>query len=116
MSPESATVPTAPTPWVRTTGGFGTIVFLASDVMLFAPFRGVLRAPRDNGSVATAEWTEVQRDLHRAIEHLEVELDLQPIVDLTSGAVAYETLARWNHPTGAGSHRRRSSRWQRSPD
>ncbi len=46
-----------------------------------------------------AEWSQTQRDLHRAIEHHEVELDLQPVVDLVTGNVAYEALARWNHPT-----------------
>ena len=47
----------------------------------------------------TEEWSEIQRDLHRAIERHEIDLDVQPIVDLTTGAVSFEALARWNHPT-----------------
>ncbi len=46
-----------------------------------------------------AEWSQTQSDLHRAIEHHEIDLDLQPVVDLGTGTVAYEALARWNHPT-----------------
>ncbi len=45
------------------------------------------------------EWSEVQRDLHHAIDGNELELDFQPIIDFSGGDVAYETLARWNHPT-----------------
>ena len=44
------------------------------------------------------EWSAIQRDLHRAIEHHEVVLDLQPIVYSRSGTVVHEALARWNHP------------------
>ena len=39
-------------------------------------------------------------ELSRAIEHGEIVLHYQPMVDLTSGAVrGHEALARWDHPT-----------------
>ena len=44
------------------------------------------------------EWSEIQRDLHHAIDDNEMDLDLQPILDFSGGEVVYESLARWNHP------------------
>ena len=45
-----------------------------------------------------AESGEVQRELHRAIDRSEIVLDVQPIIDLGTGSLSYEALARWNHP------------------
>ena len=45
------------------------------------------------------EWTAVQHDLRRAIDDHEFELEYQPVVDLNTGAVSFEALIRWNHPT-----------------
>lgn len=45
------------------------------------------------------DWSDVQRDLHHAIDDDQIELDYQPIIDFRTGAVEYEALARWNHPT-----------------
>jgi diguanylate cyclase (GGDEF)-like protein/PAS domain S-box-containing protein len=39
------------------------------------------------------------RELSRAIQHREIDLDVQPIIDLRDGTRSYEMLARWNHPT-----------------
>lgn len=50
----------SPSPWARTTSGFGMIVFLASDVMLFAGFFGayfLLRA-------TTSPWPAADVDLN----------------------------------------------------
>ncbi len=42
---------------------------------------------------------ELTADLRRAIEHDELHLVYQPIIDLkTKRALGYEALARWNHP------------------
>ena len=46
-----------------------------------------------------ADWSDVQRDLHHAIDDDQIELDYQPIVNFRTGAIEYEALARWNHPT-----------------
>lgn len=49
----------------------------------------------------TAEWAQVQRDLGRAIDGGQFELHLQRIYQPgheSEGAIAYEALARWNHP------------------
>ena len=45
------------------------------------------------------ERTQALRDLNRAIQHREIDLDVQPIIDLADGTRSYEVLARWNHPT-----------------
>ena len=45
------------------------------------------------------EWTRVQRDLRRAIERNEFELEYQPVIDLKTRSVSFEALIRWNHPT-----------------
>ena len=45
------------------------------------------------------EWTAVQHDLRRALDQREFELEYQPVIDLNSGAVSFEALIRWNHPT-----------------
>ena len=52
----------------------------------------------DNMRLEIDEWTAVQRDLRRAIERNEFELEFQPIVDLHNGAISFEALIRWNHP------------------
>lgn len=51
-------------PWLRTTAGFGMVVFLASDLMLFAPFFAAYFLLRGT----TAEWPppDVELDLARA--------------------------------------------------
>ncbi len=51
-------------PWLRTTGGFGMVVFLASDLMLFAPFFAAYFLLRGT----TAEWppTGVELEVARA--------------------------------------------------
>lgn len=51
-------------PWLRTTAGFGMVVFLASDVMLFAPFFAAYFLLRGT----TAEWppADVELDVARA--------------------------------------------------
>jgi diguanylate cyclase (GGDEF)-like protein/PAS domain S-box-containing protein len=42
---------------------------------------------------------ELRSDLARAIEHGEITLHYQPVVDLRTGWIpAYESLARWTHP------------------
>ncbi len=46
-----------------------------------------------------ADWSDVQRDLHHAIDDDQIELDYQPIIHFSTGKVEYEALARWNHPT-----------------
>ncbi len=46
-----------------------------------------------------ADWSDVQRDLHHAIDDDQIELDYQPIVHFSTGEVEYEALARWNHPS-----------------
>jgi diguanylate cyclase (GGDEF)-like protein/PAS domain S-box-containing protein len=46
-----------------------------------------------------AERTSALRELNRAINHREIDLDVQPIIDLRDGSRSYEMLARWNHPT-----------------
>lgn len=45
------------------------------------------------------ERAEALRELSRAIQHREIDLDVQPIIDLRDGTRSYEMLARWNHPT-----------------
>ena len=45
------------------------------------------------------ERAQALRELSRAIQHREIDLDVQPIIDLRDGSIAYEVLARWNHPT-----------------
>ena len=45
------------------------------------------------------ERAQALRELSRAIQHREIDLDVQPIIDLRDGSHAYEMLARWNHPT-----------------
>ena len=50
----------------------------------------------------TEEWTRVRRDLRHAIDDGQFELHLQRIHrvgDETGPPLAYEGLARWNHPT-----------------
>ncbi len=49
---------------------------------------------------AMAERAELVRDLHKAIECRQFELQYQPIVDLATGDVdKAEALIRWRHPT-----------------
>jgi EAL domain-containing protein (putative c-di-GMP-specific phosphodiesterase class I) len=49
---------------------------------------------------ATVARAELRADLARAIADDEVGLAYQPIADLQTGVIrAYETLARWEHPT-----------------
>jgi diguanylate cyclase (GGDEF)-like protein/PAS domain S-box-containing protein len=45
------------------------------------------------------ERSAALRDLNRAINHREIDVDVQPIIDLRDGSRSYEVLARWNHPT-----------------
>jgi diguanylate cyclase (GGDEF)-like protein len=45
------------------------------------------------------ERSAALRELNRAINHREIDLDVQPIIDLRDGTRSYEVLARWNHPT-----------------
>jgi diguanylate cyclase (GGDEF)-like protein/PAS domain S-box-containing protein len=45
------------------------------------------------------ERAQALRELTRAIQHREIDLDVQPIIDLRDGTRSYEMLARWNHPT-----------------
>jgi diguanylate cyclase (GGDEF)-like protein/PAS domain S-box-containing protein len=45
------------------------------------------------------ERSAALRDLNRAINHREIDLDVQPIIDFRDGSRSYEVLARWNHPT-----------------
>ena len=48
---------------------------------------------------AMRERRQVEQDLRSAIAGGDLELHYQPIIDLENGAtVAYEALARWNHP------------------
>jgi diguanylate cyclase (GGDEF)-like protein/PAS domain S-box-containing protein len=43
---------------------------------------------------------ELEADLRAAIDRREIELHYQPIVNTVTGeTIAFETLARWNHPT-----------------
>jgi diguanylate cyclase (GGDEF)-like protein/PAS domain S-box-containing protein len=58
----------------------------------YAVFDDALRA-------RMAERSQSLRDLNRAINAREIDLDVQPIFDLRDGSRAYEMLARWNHPT-----------------
>ncbi|HEX2765635.1 MAG TPA: EAL domain-containing protein [Candidatus Limnocylindria bacterium] len=54
--------------------------------------------PRTHASVVRS--IGLRDDLERAVAEREFELHYQPIVDLSSGAVAgVEALARWQHPT-----------------
>ena len=47
----------------------------------------------------TARRARLERDLHTALEHDELVLHYQPVVDLeTIEAVGFEALLRWNHP------------------
>jgi diguanylate cyclase (GGDEF)-like protein/PAS domain S-box-containing protein len=46
-----------------------------------------------------SDWSSVVRDLHRAIDQNQIELDYQPILHFDSGTVEFEALARWQHPT-----------------
>ncbi len=46
-----------------------------------------------------AERAGALRELNRAINLREIDLDVQPIIDLRDGSRSYEMLARWNHPT-----------------
>jgi Amt family ammonium transporter len=48
---------------------------------------------------STAERSQLEQELKRAVERGEIQLSYQPIVDLTDGRVlAMEALARWRHP------------------
>ncbi len=49
--------------------------------------------------VRADERLELEADLRTAIERHEIELHYQPIVNTITGeTIAFETLARWNHP------------------
>ena len=49
---------------------------------------------------AAVDRLELKSDLARAVERQEITLHYQPVVDLRTGEIrAYESLARWKHPT-----------------
>lgn len=60
-------------------------------------FEGAVRVA-DSGHAR--ERYSLEQDLRRAVERQELELEFQPIVDLTDGSIAgAESLIRWNHPS-----------------
>ena len=73
----------------------------ADAAMYDAKARGRSRARVfDSAMAATAhEQLELSNDLRHALEHDELEVHYQPIVDLERGElVGVEALCRWNHP------------------
>jgi EAL domain-containing protein (putative c-di-GMP-specific phosphodiesterase class I) len=56
----------------------------------------VPKNPEDSDAV---DKIRLERELHAALEHRELEVRLQPIEEIESGHVAgYEALVRWRHP------------------
>jgi diguanylate cyclase (GGDEF)-like protein/PAS domain S-box-containing protein len=74
----------------------------AADIALYrAKHLGRARAVVFESSMTAQarEWLLLEEDLRRALARDELQLDYQPIIDLTTGAIqAVEALLRWQHP------------------
>ena len=74
----------------------------AADLALYAAKRngrGSIRRFEPELAQAEVDRHELERDLHRALENGEFELEYQPIVDLrTQRCSGFEALLRWHHP------------------
>ena len=83
-------------------GGAPMLLAAADDALYRAKAGGRGRTEVFDSSMMElgGAWTGLETELAEALESGEVVLFYQPIVDLTTGAIAgHEALVRWRHPT-----------------
>lgn len=62
--------------------------------------KGTYQVFADSTSAGVFRWMELRAELPRALEHDDLELHYQPVVDIRTGAtIGVEALLRWSHPT-----------------